>query len=179
MQLIDKIIHLTNQAYRSKVYRKDKKRNLKFDGLTSYEIHGRSTSLFGNFLQKEMLLLELKQIEIGQNLRKSSDFWRYGEWANRATNMHYLSRKGKRVLEGSSEVGKADIPVTGKGVKVHILMEFIILGFTLAWNPFFSPIFPFGMRMSILWCVNPENWLGFTGSQLERNVPSGWVTACI
>ena len=83
-----------------------------------------STSLFGNFLQKEMLLLELKQIEIGQHLRKSSDFWRYGEWANRATNMHYLSRKGKRVLEGSSEVGKADIPVTGKGVKVHILMGY-------------------------------------------------------
>lgn len=119
-----------------------------------------------------------------QNLGKSSDFWRYKEWVKRATNMHYISRKGKCVPEGGPEVGKAATPTTGKEVKVHSLrpwnrMEFVIQGFTLAWNPFFSPVFPFGMRMSILWYVNPDNWFDGTGSQLERNVPSAWVTAWI
>lgn len=98
---------------------------------------------------KEMLLLKLKEIEIGQNLRKSSDFWRYGEWANRATNMHYLSRKGKRVLEGSSEVGKADTPsqVRSKGPysqglksngihhpRFHTCLESFLLSHFPFWN---------------------------------------------
>ena len=144
----------------------------------------KSNKFFEKIFGKEMLLLELKEIETGQNLGKSSDFWRYTEWVKRATNMHYISRKGKCVPEGGPEVGKAATPTTGKEVKVRILrpwkwMEFVIQGFTLAWNPFFSPVFPFGMRMSILWCVNPDNWFDCTCSQPERNVPSGWDTAWI